>query len=332
MGIGMAIESAIDGLLSAFVAEKMSALCLALAPIALAAITIYILRQAYSLIEGTSGSTFNAIVGKSFRIAFITGISLNVGVYQSMIWDGFNGIETTLMMTLSGVSSVGELVDNLAAPFAELGQKLWSEATTGFWPIFGLLAAAGGVAIAQVALFMVGLGLYLLAKVALVLLIALGPLYIFCAITPSTEKFTESWLGQVLNYTVLKVLIALCITMLTDFVSKFAAHINDHTDSLNVLKAVISLCSCCGALLIVMLNIPQIASALAGGASISGVGRTVARFLLDYLHAPSGKTPPAEKHPSPSSISNQSPNRASQAPPPAPLYQRNTIDHLHART
>lgn len=329
MGIGKATEDAIDELLSAFVTEKVALLCTALAPLALTAITIYILRQGFALAAGRSNSTFEIFVEKSMRISFITAVSLNLGIYQIVIVGGIDGLETSLTMTLSGATSVGALVDGMAMPFAELGQKLWSDATTGLWPMFGLLGAAALVAIAQVALFTIGLGLYLVAKVALVLVTALGPLYLLCATNQGTEKYTESWLGQVLNYIVLKVLIALNVAMLAGIVSKFAEHIHANIDDLNVVMAVVALGSCCGALLIVMLNVPQIASALAGGASISGIGRTVARFMLDYLHSPSHKKPATLKPPV-SSIENSSPRGNSARAPATPLYQRNTMSRLHS--
>jgi type IV secretion system protein VirB6 len=201
------------------------------------------------------------------------------------------------------------------------------------------LGAAAIVAIAEFLMVAIGLGFFLLAKVALALVLAIGPVYILCAIWPSTEKYTESWIGQALNYVVLKVLVAVCILMLTDFASKFAAHINENPDAINVLRATMSLLICCGALAVVMLNLPQLSSALAGGASIAGIGRTIGRAFLDTMNKSgrSGRGPKPATGPEsgpPKQTDFKKRQREQGMPrdrPPAniaPLYRRNTIQQI----
>jgi type IV secretion system protein VirB6 len=329
MGIGVAVEDAIDLILDTFVSEKSGALSSALAPLALTGVTIHLLFTARAILAGELREPVPDVTWRIARIAFIIGLALGAGAYQSNVVELANGLEQGMIKALSGATSIGKLVDDLSTPYADLGQQLWNRAITGFWPNFGLLIAAGGVAIIQVGLFGVGLGLYLLAKIGLVLMLAVGPAYILCAIGASTQKYTESWLGQVLNFVVLKVLIALSIQMLTDFTSTFAAHIDADMDAINVIKAVIALFCCGGALFVVMLNLPQIASALAGGGTISGIGRTIAQTLLyRSLRHPS----PARSGNSRNIIHGNGGGRQSgeSSPTRGPLYQRNTLDHLRS--
>jgi type IV secretion system protein VirB6 len=328
MGIAQAVEEAIDGLLTSVVSAKSAALCAALAPIAITGCTIYIVAMGFAIMRGDTNDPLHTFVWKTFRMAFIAGIALSAGAYQTMIIDGSAALEVALIESMSGMSSVGALIDDLAKPFVDLGEQIWSQAVVGFWPHFGLIAAAGAVALAQCFIFCLGLGFYLLAKVALAVVLAVGPIFIMCAMWPGTEKYTESWLGQLLNYVVLKVLVATTIVLLTSFVSQYAAHISVTADATNVITATTSLLLCCGALGIVMLNLPQIAAALSGGASISGIGRTVGRALLDLLNRP--KTPKASP-PTGGEIGQGSGrgNATGPVPPPrVPLFQRNTIERL----
>lgn len=330
MGIAQQVEEAIELLLESFVSSKSAALCAALVPIALSGATIYVVVMGFAIMRGETNETLQSFLWRLFRMALIASIALSVGMYQDIVITASDGIVGALLHSMSGFESVGALVDNIAEPFATLGQQIWSKAVVGFWPHFGLIAAAGAVAIAELLVVSVGLGFYLMAKVALALLLAMGPVYILCAMWPSTEKYTESWIGQVLNYVILKVLIGVCILMLTDFASSFAAHIQVNADAVNVIKGTSALLICCGALTIVMFNLPQLASALAGGASISGIGRTIGRALLDTLNKSGGGRKPSP----PSAGGNIAPRgRTGQttgpAPPPRrPLYQRNTIAHL----
>ena len=331
MGIAQEVETAITFLLDSFVSSKSAALCSAIVPIALTGATIYVILMGFAIMRGEANDSLQTFLWKSFRMALIAGIALNVGTYQNMIIDGSEGLVGALLHSLSGFDTVGSLVDDIAKPFSALGQQIWSKAVVGFWPHFGLIAAAAAVGIAEFFMVAIGLGFYLLAKVALALVLAIGPVYIMCAMWPGTEKYTESWIGQVLNYIVLKVLVGVCILMLTDFASKFAAHISVNSDAVNVISATSALLMCCGALTIVMLNLPQIASALAGGASFSGIGRTIGRAFIDTLNRPgkaSAKSPPGGGEIAPVSGRGGQSTTGPAPPPRQPLYQRNTIERL----
>jgi type IV secretion system protein VirB6 len=342
MGIATQVEAAVDLMLSTFVSAKSAALCVALVPLALSGATIYMLMMGYAIMRGEANDSLHTFVWKSFKIAFIAGLALSAGAYQTHVIDGIEGIQGAFIQTMSGAATIGGLVDNMAQPFDELGTALWAKATTGFWPNFSLLAAAAMVAIAQAFLFVVGLGFYLLAKVALALVFAMGPAFILCAMWPATQKYTESWLGQALNYVILNVLVGASIAMLTAFASQFAGHITATQDTTNVLKATMALLLCSGALAVVMLNLPQLAGALAGGASLSGIGRAVGRALFsggggkdkDKPKPNEGgeiedKTKPKDKdkdNPGPQGRNDSSNGPGGQTQ--QPLYQRHTIDHI----
>lgn len=281
MGIATAIETAIDGLLNTFVASKSAALCSALVPVAITGVTIYIMIIGYAVVRGEAHDSLHTILWKLFRISMIAGVALSAGEFQGTVVDGINGIQGAFVQAFGNATTIGGLVDNMAQPYDDLGQQLWSEAVTGFWPNFSLLVAAGMVAIAQAFLFIIGLGMYLLAKVALALVLAVGPAFIFCAMFPATQKFTESWFGQALNFVFLNVFIGASISMLTSFASQFAAHIQGNVGNTAIMKDTMALLLVSCSLGVVMLNLNTIASALSGGASISGVGRELARYIMN---------------------------------------------------
>jgi type IV secretion system protein VirB6 len=330
MGIAQAVEAAIEEMLETFVASKSAAVCAAMLPIAISGATIHLLIMGFAIMRGEANDTLHTFLWRCFRTGFIASIALSVGAYQGTIVDGVNGIEGTLINGMSGYASVGALVDEMAQPFADLGQQLWSKAVVGFWPHFGLIAAAASVAIAEFFIIAIGLGFYLLAKVALSLVLAVGPVFVLCAMWPATEKYTESWIGQTLNFVLLKVLVAASIAMLLTFASQFAGHINVNQDAVNVIKATSALVICSGALGVVMLNLPQLASALAGGASISGIGRTIGRGLLDALNRAGDSGPksrPGGGQIAPTGGRGQT-SSGPMPPPRQPLYQRNTIERI----
>lgn len=331
MGIAHSVESAIDMLLATFVTGKSAALCAALVPFAITGATIHLLLMGFAIMRGETGDPVHTFAWKSFRIAFIASLALSVGTYQEIVVEGSDSFVVGLIQAMSGVESVGKLVDQISAPFFVLGEQIWSEAVVGVWPNLSLVVAAGAVGIAVTFIVVVGLGFFLLAKIAFALVMALGPAYLICAMWPATEKYTESWIGQALNYAVLKVLVGCCILMLTDFVSEFASHISAASDAVDLLHSTLALLVACGALMVVMLNLPQLASALSGGASISGIGRTIGRAFVDLINKggnKSQKPDPGGGSIFPNGKAAKDQGTGPMPPNRQPLFQRNTIEHL----
>lgn len=283
MGIATAVEDAVVKLLVHFVNTKSAELCAILKPVALTGTTIYLLIMGYAVMRGDAQDPLHTVLWKWFKITMIASIALDGGQYQGMIVNGMEGIEGALIGAFGNATTVGGVIDQMATPYELLGQKLWSAAGTGVLTKFSLLAAAGMVALAQAFLVVVGLGMYLLAKVSLSLILAVGPVFILCAMFPATQRFTESWLSQVLSFILLNVLVVACITMLTDFAGTFAGKVNDSAGATAVMRDTLALLIASVSLGVVLLNVNTIASALSGGASLQGIGRDVANGLSSLL-------------------------------------------------
>jgi len=324
------IDSAVDLMLLNFISEKSSALCTALIPVAVSAITLYCIKTGLEIGRGTLNDPAREALWRIVRVSIIISISLNVGIYQVFIVKGLDSIAGAFLEAITGVQSFAALIDEMAEPFAILGEKLWSAATVGVLPRIALVFAAGIVSISQSILFSVGIGFYLLAKVSVALTFALGPGFLFCGISQSTAKYTENWLGQTLSYLFLKVFVSATVVMLTSFVSQYASHISETIDNVNIVEAACSLLLTTIALTITIIFHPQLATALFGGASISGAGRAAMHMLLYLLSA---RTPhsPAANPPNQIQRGRSIPNAHSsnQLVSASPLYSRNSLQQFH---
>lgn len=330
MGIATQLETAIDLLLNTYVSSKSAAFCSMLVPVALTGATIYIFMMGWAIMRGEASDSLHTAIMKFFKIAMVAGIALSAGEYQGMVVEGVQGVQGAFIQGFSNVSTIGAMVDNMAQPFDDLGQQLWSEATTdAFFPDFSLLIAAAIVSLAEAFLFIVGLGMYMLAKVGLALVLASGPVFILCAMFPATQRFTESWIGQALSFVFLNALIGGCIAMLTSFASQFAAHIGQNLGDTAVLKDVLALLIVSISLGVVMLNLSSLASALAGGTSISGIGRDVGRAAMKLM---TKKDTGSSGGGSMSGAANRAASAASSGggggASSQPLYQRNVLENI----
>lgn len=323
------IDVFVDQLLQTFISEKNAAMCSALTPIAVSGLSIYWLTIGVRIADGTYPYVLREVIWKQFRISWILALALSAGIYQLLVADSLDAVGVAFIETIAGSTSFPALLDRMAEPFDILGSQLWSKATVGVLPHAALLFAAALVSLAETALFSVGLGFYLLAKVSLSLVLAVGPAFILCAIWPSTMKYTESWLGQALNYMFLKVLICVTVSMLTSFVSQYAQHISTNLDTINILQAAVALLFCTIALVIIMLFHPQLANALFGGAAIAGAGRAIAYLLLNVFRLTGGGRPSTKLPPNNTVTAASRTSSSSTGGRAAPLYQRNAIDRLH---
>lgn len=332
MGIATQVETAIDNMLNTFVNSTSSSVCSMLSPIAITGATIYLLTLSFAVARGEAQDPLHTTLKSFFRMSLVGAIALSGGTYQNLIVQGLQGVQGAFISAFSSATSIGGLVDNMAEPFNTLGQQLWSEATTGVMPNFALLTAAAIVALAESFLFIVGLGMYLLTKVAFALTLAVGPAFVLGAMFPATQRFTESWMGQALGFTMVNVLLGACITMLTSFASQFAAHIQANVGNTAIMTDVLSLALVSGALGIVLLNIKTLATALTGGASISGIGRELTRYLMDKSrNSKDGDSSSSESAGGSISGASTSGNDSSSGAAQAgdkPIYQSRVIDNI----
>ncbi|ESQ92559.1 type IV secretion system protein [Asticcacaulis benevestitus] len=337
-GLASEIETAIDALLNTFVTEKSAAVCGVLTPVALTGATLYILMIGYAIIRGEAHDPIHTSLWKFVKMAFVAAAALGVGTYQGDVLNAFYGIQEGLIQAFSAQTTVGGVIDDFMVPYDALAAAIGQEASTSMVPDLTLYLAMAIVVLAEVWIFAIGIGLYLMAKVALALVLALGPAFILCAMFPATQRYTENWIGQVINYVVLSVLVVAAFTMLTLFAQAFAqAVLNNLANDSAIIKDCVALLIVSIALGVVMLNLNFIASSLAGGAAISSQGMGVAAMLAggalafsafgggDRKGRTSGQT---------NSISQGNAQRAPNAPSrPAPaalpLYQRHTDDNLN---
>ncbi|MES2899570.1 MAG: type IV secretion system protein [Pseudomonadota bacterium] len=315
-----------------YVNKTSTTLCQDLLPLAITGVTVYLLMIGFSIMRGEAEDSVYTLISKWLRITIIAGIALSAGTYQTFVIGAANGLEVALVKALSGKDTVGILIDDFAEPFEVLGSQIWNEAVNEALPNLSLCAAAALVALAEFFIIPISIGIYLLAKVAFHLTLAIGPAFILCAMWPATEKYTESWIGQLVNYVILKALIAGCLGMLLFFARDYAEHLANKKDMVNILTACVTLMISCIALGIVLLNLPQIASALAGGASLAGIGKHVGRSLMDLLKK---KDQPNQKggEISPGGNGRGGRTGASKGQPIAapPLYNRNAISKLNRK-
>jgi type IV secretion system protein VirB6 len=285
MGIATSVETAINSLLSNYVTTNSTAISNALQPVALTGVSIYLVVMGWAIARGEVHDSIPTAALKFFKISVICAMALTAGQYQTYAINAVQGVQGVFTTAFGNAATLGALIDNLAAPYDTLDNLLWSHVSSGSFgfPDFALIAASLMVSISEVVIFAIAIGTYAIALVSLALVLAVGPAFILCALFSSTQRFTESWIGQALHFAFLNILLGATIAMLTSIASQFATHIATNYGNTAILSDTVALLVISIALGVVMLNLNAIASALSGGASISGIGGQLARAGMLYF-------------------------------------------------
>lgn len=265
-----------DTVLNNYISETAADIIGAIAPVAWIMMGIYFVLWGFSMIRGLIDEPVTDALFRLLKLAVVLGLALNVGLYQTYIVDFFMQTPDAMASVLAfgGTASEGEQgtyesIDMILNRTVDTATTAWNKMSVldpgqslalAFCAILILIFGGGFTIVAGVMIIM--------AKVAMVMLLALGPIFIMLMMFQSTKRFGELWIAQVLNYMLLLILILAVVTLffgLCDQALKNAASTVGE-NPLEALATVGVVCLACAALLF---QVAPIASAIAGGVALA---------------------------------------------------------------
>lgn len=277
----------IDGKLDTFLHDRASDVISQVAGPMRLALVLYILLYGVAILRGAISEPVIDFAVRSLKLALIYMLATTVA-YSSWVTDPlFHTLPDTLTQAISGAATpdVGAAFDEFFNRAAYLGQKIAQTGGALNWPPYlmsGAVYIVGAIAAA------VGFGVVLIAKVALALLVALGPIFVACALFEASRRFFFGWLSQAVNYVILMALIVTIFQLILSLIaSQWAAM--DRQDPMEG-----GLLFLAAAILgsIFFLQTPAIAAGIASGASagLADFGNAAAMGLRGGRPFPSGAT------------------------------------------
>lgn len=253
----------IDGRLDAFLTDGASKLMAEVAGPLRVALVLYVLLYGFAILRGAIAEPMMDFAVRSVKLALVAMLA-TTAAYGSWIAEPlFRTLPDTLARGIGGgaVGDAGVAFDQFFNRAAYLGEKIAEQATLTDWvPLLlsGAVWVCGALAAA------LGFGIVTLSKVALAFLIALGPIFVACALFEASRRYFFGWLSQAVNYLVLFALILAIFQMVLVIVAEQWPAI-EGDDPMAGGLIFIALCLL-GA--IFFLQTPAIAAGVAGGASI----------------------------------------------------------------
>lgn len=245
-----------------------------LVPIIKTGCLIYIILYGFSIAFGKIREPIADSVFRNIRVAVILGLTIASGAggfYETYISNPaqkFPDEVSSMFLPPDPSSDVGP-VSTLDTAFNagwDSGGKFWDEADLYR---LGYYFVAIGIWAATLLFTIYAAFLFLLSKIALSVLLAVGPLFIALALFEQTKRFTEAWIAQIVNYALIPVIAAAILGLVVVFFTSHATVAEASDVGLNqaVNMLIIAFLSW-----VVLKQAPAIASGLAGGASLNGQG------------------------------------------------------------
>lgn len=288
-----------------FINDGSSTMIGIIGPVAVSLLTIFVLLWGVAMASGQISEPFTDGMKRIIRMCIIVGFALTVGIYQGTVVDLFKEapMELASQMTMPGGQAVDDadsmalLLDNTLAKGFLVAKKPWDLGTQADEEsTFGISGDGIGFHLLSIMLYIivviivaVAAGLVFVAYMALAILLAIGPLFIMMAIFPATQRWFESWLGQVVNYGLMFLLVALAcgllFAMLDSYFSDLSIQSLDETLMVTLKAVGLSI-----AMMGVLLQMNAVAGALGGGAAIQASNMAGKLAGIGFATAAAGRT------------------------------------------
>ena len=252
----------IDGKLDVFLHDRVLDVIAQVAAPMRAALVLYVLLYGFAILRGAIAEPIVDFAVRSLKLTIIYMLATTAAYSDWVTTPLFQILPATLTQAISGSASTdpGAAFDQFFAHAAYLGERIGQTANGVNFPP---LLVAGAVYVIGALAAALGFGVVIIAKVALALLVALGPIFIACALFEATRRFFFGWLSQAVNYLLLMALIVTVFQLILSLVEDQWGRI-DGQDPMAGGLLFIALCILG---LIFFLQTPAIAAAVAGGTS-----------------------------------------------------------------
>jgi type IV secretion system protein VirB6 len=270
MGFFAEFNAWLNLILTTYIGDNTARVAGALEPAIVTFGVLYVMVWGYLQLMGQVEEPFLAGFKRLFMLAIILGAALHLWLYNSLIVDTVFVAPGVLAAAVIGAPDSVGIVDGIL--FA--GDDAAS-----------LLIEKGGIFDGDFSYYLSGIAVYLivgltaiytiflltLSRIALSVLLALGPLFIAALFFDSTKKFFESWIAQLANYAFITILTVLMAALMLTLVSTAAQQAADTGGGIEIAQAV-RVCLAAGLTFLVMRQVMPMAAGLASGLALSTFG------------------------------------------------------------
>ena len=273
----------LDAVLTAYVGSTAGNVIGALSGVASTMLAIYIVLWGLGVLRGFVSEPLLDGVFRIVRLSVVLGLCISLPRYQSAISNNLFAMPDALAGAVTGVppGTSASFLDALMQQIYEFGdvykQAALANSSYGF-PDLTFLICAGLIWLVGVVLTAYGAFLLALAKIGLSVVLAIGPMFILMTMFDATKRFFDAWLGQVVNFILMVTLTAATLRLILQILVSYLTVTQPLLNGLPSPNQAIPAIAYGVIGLLVLLQVPSLASALAGGVALSSLGAVGAAY------------------------------------------------------
>jgi type IV secretion system protein VirB6 len=219
------------------------------------------------------------VVVQMFKALIVYSMATNPTLYNQFFGDWLWKLPEALAgLVLNGqTTDTASFLDGLLSQFYEVRTALsdfaQKDSTMGIpnleFMVAGWLVLGGGIVLVMFALLIV-----VMSKMAIAILLAVGPIFVILITFDSTRKFFDAWIGQIMSFSFNVMLLAgvlkLIVTLLQSYLTTISPLITQAENP--SIAALVPIFIFCGIAILVLMQISAMGSALGGGIALSTLG------------------------------------------------------------
>lgn len=256
--------------LTDYVATKTAAVAGAIEPAVITLATIYVMMWGFLSLTGRIQEPIWEGIKRVFFVAIILGIGLKLWLFNSAIVDTFFRAPNQLAAAVVGSPDPVSVIDTIWDNGGHVAANLWNKGGV-LDGDFGFYLAGAIVYIIMGGVAIYAFFLLVLSKIALAIVLALGPVFICLLFFEATRRFFEAWVAQLTNYALIALLSTLVASLMLQVVSSYASRTAARGAAIVTVDA-LNMILCAAVVLLIMRQVMPIAASLASGVALSSFG------------------------------------------------------------
>lgn len=270
MGFLAEFHAWLAGVLATYIGDNTARIATVLEPTIVTLAILYVVIWGYLQLVGKIEEPFIEGAKRLLVLAVILGISISLWLYNALIVDTFFNAPGQLAAAVIGGYDSVSAIDRVALIGGDAGN---------------LLIQKGGIFDGDFSYYLAGFAVHLivgltaiytlflltLSRIALSVLLALGPLFIAFLFFETTKRFFEAWIAQMANYGFITILTVLVAALMLRVLSAAADHAASAGGAIEIADAV-RVCMAAGLTFLVMRQVMPMAAGLASGLALSTFG------------------------------------------------------------
>lgn len=270
MGFFAEFYAWLDRILVGYIGDYAARIAAAIEPAVITAAVLYVMVWGLLHLTARIEEPFTEGLKRIALMVIVLGVSLRLWLYNEVIVDTFFRAPTQLAALVVGAYEPVAVVDEIIFQGGDAGDALIEKGSifqgnfSYYFAGFGVYLLVGFTAVYTIFLLS-------LSRVALSILLAMGPLFLALALFGTTRRFLEAWLAQLANYALIAILTvmmaALMLTLLTT-ATRAAANAGSGIQIADAVRVGLA----AGLTALVMRQVMPMAAGLASGIALSTFG------------------------------------------------------------